>query len=158
MARPVLLVGVTGGLGAPVLQGLVEGGLQAGEAAVLTRRTDSPTALALAQQGFTLVQGDLDDAASVAAALQGVRAVYVHALSKDAGGGAWRGGAFFAPCRQRSSNSWAPELPRAAARATRREGERESEGTKLVPPPALGPSPCCRQPRRTLRRWRAPGG
>ena len=89
---PVLLVGVTGGMGQPVLQGLAEGGLEATATAVLTRRTDSPAALALAQQGYTLVRGDLDDPASVAAALQGVRGVYVHALSKDAGEVPWVGG------------------------------------------------------------------
>lgn len=91
---PVLIVGATGGTGEPALQGLAEGGLQAGSAAVLTRRTDSPAALALTQQGYSLVRGDLDDPASLAAALQGVRAVYVHAGVRrgEEGGGLQTGG------------------------------------------------------------------
>jgi len=50
----------------------------------LSRNTGGPAAQALSAQGLGLVQGDLDDQASLSRALQGVDMVYCHALSKDA--------------------------------------------------------------------------
>jgi len=70
----VLVIGATGTQGQAVARRLLEGGHHV---RALTRNPRSPSALALASKGVTLVQGDLDEAASVEAAMRGADGVYL---------------------------------------------------------------------------------
>ena len=66
--RTVLITGATGKQGGAVIRALMGKGFRL---RAMTRKTDSPAALALAAAGVELVRGDLDDAASLKAALAG---------------------------------------------------------------------------------------
>lgn len=80
---PVLLIGVTGGTGSRAIQGFLDQGMN--NLRVMTRRVDldRPLLRRLQGMGVQLVAGDLDDAASLTAALQDVAAVYCHGLAGD---------------------------------------------------------------------------
>lgn len=70
----ILVVGATGAQGGSVARNLLSRGRFAVRA--LTRKPDSPAAQALRELGAEVVQGDLDDRASLAAALEGVYGVF----------------------------------------------------------------------------------
>jgi uncharacterized protein YbjT (DUF2867 family) len=70
----ILVFGATGAQGGSVARALLSRGKFAVRA--LTRKTDSPAANALRDLGAEIVQGDLDDPASLAAALEGVYGVF----------------------------------------------------------------------------------
>lgn len=71
--KVVLITGVTGAQGGAVAQELVGKGFRLRG---LTRKPDSDKAKAMALQGVEIVKGDLDDEASLKAALQGAWGVY----------------------------------------------------------------------------------
>lgn len=79
----VLLIGVTGGTGQRVIQGLLE--QQVTDLRILTRKLDltRPSLAKLSQAGLELVEADLDDATSLAQAFAGVSQVYCHAIAGD---------------------------------------------------------------------------
>jgi uncharacterized protein YbjT (DUF2867 family) len=66
--RSILITGATGKQGGAVIRALMGKGFRL---RAMTRKTDSAAALALAAAGVELVRGDLDDAASLEAALAG---------------------------------------------------------------------------------------
>jgi uncharacterized protein YbjT (DUF2867 family) len=66
--RTILITGATGKQGGAVIRALSGKGFRL---RAMTRKTDSAAALALAAAGVELVRGDLDDAASLKAALAG---------------------------------------------------------------------------------------
>jgi uncharacterized protein YbjT (DUF2867 family) len=66
--RTILITGATGKQGGAVIRALMGKGFRL---RAMTRKTDSAAALALAAAGVELVRGDLDDAASLKAALTG---------------------------------------------------------------------------------------
>jgi uncharacterized protein YbjT (DUF2867 family) len=70
---PVLVVGATGRQGGATARALLAAGAPV---RALVRDPDSPTAVALAARGATLVRGDLDDPASLRSAADGVRGVF----------------------------------------------------------------------------------
>ncbi len=70
----ILVFGATGAQGGSVARALLSRGKFAVRA--ITRKTDSPAANALRDLGAEIVQGDLDDPASLAAALEGVYGVF----------------------------------------------------------------------------------
>jgi uncharacterized protein YbjT (DUF2867 family) len=72
--KTILVFGATGAQGGSVARALLSRGKFAVRA--LTRKTDSPAANALRDLGAEIVQGDLDDPASLAAALEGVYGVF----------------------------------------------------------------------------------
>lgn len=72
--RTILVVGATGAQGGSVARALLARNQYAVRA--LTRKTDSPAAQALREAGAEIVQGDLDDPASLRAALEGVYGVF----------------------------------------------------------------------------------
>ncbi len=74
VSRDILVIGATGTQGRAVIRRLLEGGHKVRG---LTRTPSSKGALALAARGVTLIQGDLDDRASVATAMQGADGVYL---------------------------------------------------------------------------------
>lgn len=69
----VLVTGATGHQGGATARELLSLGYQVN---AMTRKPDSPAAKALAARGATVVQGDLDDAASLRRALAGVWGVF----------------------------------------------------------------------------------
>jgi uncharacterized protein YbjT (DUF2867 family) len=71
--RIVLVTGATGRQGGAVIRHLLPKGWKL---KALTRNPQSPTAQALTEQGVELVQGDLEDAASIARAAAGVYGIY----------------------------------------------------------------------------------
>jgi uncharacterized protein YbjT (DUF2867 family) len=71
--KPVLVTGATGRQGGAVLKHLLARGRPV---RVLTRRPDSPAALALAARGVEIAAGDMDDRASLERAMRGVGGVY----------------------------------------------------------------------------------
>ena len=71
--RLILVTGATGKQGGAVVHHLLERGLRV---RALTRDSTKPKAQALAEQGAEVVQGDLDDQASVQQALKGVYGVF----------------------------------------------------------------------------------
>lgn len=77
----ILLIGVTGGTGHQAVRGLKAQGLT--QLVAMTRDPEKPTSAALDSLGVTLVQGDLDNSASITRAMKGIDAVYLHALSHD---------------------------------------------------------------------------
>ncbi len=74
MKNTIAVFGATGAQGGSVARALLERGVFAVRA--ITRKTDSPAARALRDLGAEIVQGDLDDPASLAAALEGVYGVF----------------------------------------------------------------------------------
>lgn len=74
MKKTILVFGATGAQGGSVARALLARGVFAVRA--ITRKTDSPAAQALRDLGAEIVQGDLDDPASLAAALDGVYGVF----------------------------------------------------------------------------------
>ena len=72
--KTILVIGATGAQGGSVARNLLARGKYAVRA--LTRKPDSEAAQSLREAGAEIVQGDLDDAASLRAALQGVYGVY----------------------------------------------------------------------------------
>lgn len=79
----VLLIGVTGGTGGNVVKGFIEQGVT--NLSAITRKIDlnRPSLSKLSNAGVKLVEANLDDQASLAAALVGMSAVYCHATSAD---------------------------------------------------------------------------
>ena len=71
---PVLVIGATGHQGGAAARALLERGW---EVNALVRQPDSAAAGALREAGAALVTGDLDDPASLSAAMQGVRGVFL---------------------------------------------------------------------------------
>ena len=71
--RTVLVTGATGRQGGAVVRHMLPKGWKL---RALTRNPDGHAAKALARQGVEVVQGDLEDAASVARAAQGVYGIY----------------------------------------------------------------------------------
>lgn len=86
----VLLIGVTGGTGQQVVQGFIDGfsGLSEDMRPQLYVMTRSPTkaaSVALSEKfGCSLIQGDLDDPASLEKACQDMHILYCHGTSADA--------------------------------------------------------------------------
>lgn len=75
MSKKIILVfGATGAQGGSVARSLVSRGQYAVRA--FTRKADSPAAQALAAAGAEIAEGNLDDKASIAAALDGVYGVF----------------------------------------------------------------------------------
>ncbi len=72
--KTILVFGATGAQGGSVARALLARG--AFNVRAITRKPDSPTASALRDLGAEIVQGDLDDPASLAAALEGVNGVF----------------------------------------------------------------------------------
>lgn len=72
--QTILVFGATGAQGGSVARNLLARGVFSVRA--ITRKTDSPAASALRDLGAEIVQGDLDDPASLAAALDGVYGVF----------------------------------------------------------------------------------
>ncbi len=70
---PILVMGGTGQQGGAVARELLKRGH---EVRALTRRPGSPVARSLAGQGAKIVQGDLDDPASIRAAMSGAGAAF----------------------------------------------------------------------------------
>jgi uncharacterized protein YbjT (DUF2867 family) len=80
----VLLIGVTGGTGKNALKGFLEQGVT--DLRAITRKIDLTRSnlLKISNAGIELAEANLDDDASLRAALRGVSAVYCHGLSADA--------------------------------------------------------------------------
>lgn len=80
----VLLIGVTGGTGKNAVKGFLEQGVT--DLRAITRKIDlNRSSLSkLSDSGVELVEANLDDEASLEAALRGVSTVYCHGLSADA--------------------------------------------------------------------------
>lgn len=72
--RTILVIGATGTQGRAVIRHLRKAGHQVRG---LTRDPESKSARPLVEQGVTLVRGDLEDPASLEAAMQGVDGVYL---------------------------------------------------------------------------------
>lgn len=72
-SSPILVTGATGAQGGATARALLARGRLV---RALVRRPDAPAALALREAGAQLVRGDLDDAASLAQAMQGVAGVF----------------------------------------------------------------------------------
>lgn len=70
---PILVVGATGAQGGAVVRALLDDGVAV---RALVREPESPGARILASLGAELVRGDLEDTASLAQALEGVRGVF----------------------------------------------------------------------------------
>ena len=68
-SRVILVTGATGTQGGAVARELLDRGF---EVRAMTRSPDKPAAQALAELGAEVVQGNYDDAESIAAAMQGV--------------------------------------------------------------------------------------
>jgi len=79
----VLLIGVTGGTGGNVVKGFLEQGVT--NLRAITRKIDlnRPSLAKMNDAGVELVEANLDDKDSLAAAFAGVSAVYCHATSAD---------------------------------------------------------------------------
>ncbi|MDX2213785.1 MAG: NmrA family NAD(P)-binding protein [Oculatellaceae cyanobacterium bins.114] len=79
----VLLIGVTGGTGSNAVKGLLEQNVT--DLRAITRKIDleRPSLSKLHASGVELVEANLDDEASLAAAFAGVSAVYCHATAPD---------------------------------------------------------------------------
>jgi uncharacterized protein YbjT (DUF2867 family) len=79
----VLLIGVTGGTGYPVVQGVLDQGIT--DLRILTRKIDlnRPSLAQLSHAGLELVEANLDDATSLTDAFAGVQQVYCHATAGD---------------------------------------------------------------------------
>lgn len=79
----VLLIGVTGGTGANVVKGFLEQGVT--NLRAITRKIDlgRPSLSKMNDAGVELVEANLDDEASLAAAFAGISAVYCHATAAD---------------------------------------------------------------------------
>jgi uncharacterized protein YbjT (DUF2867 family) len=71
--KTIVVTGVTGSQGSATARALVQAGARVRG---LTRNPESPKAKMLAAKGVELVRGDLDDAASIGAALEGADGVY----------------------------------------------------------------------------------
>ncbi len=80
--RTVLVTGATGQQGGAVARALVGQGLAL---RALTRHPESDKARALAAQGIEVVRGDMDDAASLRQALQGVWGIFAVQNTWEAG-------------------------------------------------------------------------
>lgn len=80
----VLLIGVTGGTGKNAVKGFLDTGVTHLHA--ITRKIDlsRPNLSKIRDAGVELVEANLDDEASLQAALKGISAVYCHGLSADA--------------------------------------------------------------------------
>jgi uncharacterized protein YbjT (DUF2867 family) len=72
-ATGILVLGATGTHGGGVARALLSSGMRV---SALTRDRSSPGARALENDGAQLIGGDLDDAGSIAAAMDGIRACY----------------------------------------------------------------------------------
>lgn len=81
-SKKILITGVTGNQGGSVAAALAGSNFQLQG---MTRKPDSPAAQALKKQGVTIVQGDLDDAASLKKALAGAWGVYAVQNTWEAG-------------------------------------------------------------------------
>jgi uncharacterized protein YbjT (DUF2867 family) len=81
--RTVLVAGATGQQGGAVTKHMLAAGWHV---RALTRSPDKPAGKALAAKGVELVQGDLDDAASLERALTGVNAVFSVQTFRGKGG------------------------------------------------------------------------
>ncbi|KAB8335240.1 NmrA/HSCARG family protein [Scytonema tolypothrichoides VB-61278] len=79
----VLLIGVTGGTGGNVVKGFLEQGVT--NLRAITRKIDlnRPSLAKMNDAGVELVEANLDDEATLAAAFAGISAVYCHATSAD---------------------------------------------------------------------------
>ncbi|MEC4812073.1 MAG: NmrA/HSCARG family protein [Scytonema sp. PMC 1069.18] len=79
----VLLIGVTGGTGSNAVKGFLEQGMT--NLRAITRKIDlnRPSLAMMNDAGIELVEADLDDEASLEAAMRGISAVYCHATTPD---------------------------------------------------------------------------
>ena len=92
--RPLLVIDVTGRTGRRALEGLLAAGVPPTDISLLSSRPASAAHADLLARGMEVVGADLDSEGSLQAALGGRGgAVYIHALSADAGGwvGGWAG-------------------------------------------------------------------
>lgn len=80
--KPILITGATGQQGGAVCHELLGKGF---DLRAMTRKPESEAARALAAHGVTVVQGDLDDADSLARALDGVWGVFAVQNTWEAG-------------------------------------------------------------------------
>jgi len=81
-SKKILITGATGQQGGAVAAALAGSGF---ELQGMTRKPDSPAAAALKQKGVTIVQGDLDNAASLTKALAGAWGVFAVQNTWEAG-------------------------------------------------------------------------
>jgi len=81
-SKQILITGATGSQGGSLIAALEGSGFQLRG---MTRKPDSPAAQALSAKGVTIVQGDLDDAASLKKALAGAWGVYAVQNTWEAG-------------------------------------------------------------------------
>ncbi|MGG6298170.1 NmrA/HSCARG family protein [Leptolyngbya sp. AN02str] len=79
----VLLIGVTGGTGSNAVKGFLEQNVTNLRAMTRKRDLNRPSLAHLQNSGVELVEADLDDEGSLAAAFEGVSAVYCHATAPD---------------------------------------------------------------------------
>ncbi|HQR17662.1 MAG TPA: NmrA/HSCARG family protein [Gemmatimonadales bacterium] len=80
--KTVLITGATGQQGGAIINALTGSGLRL---VGMTRKLESPAALALKKKGVTLVQGDLDDPESLKKALAGAWGVFAVQNTWEAG-------------------------------------------------------------------------
>ena len=81
-SKKILITGATGQQGGAVAAALAGSGF---ELQGMTRKPDSPAAAALKQKGVTIIQGDLDNAASLTKALAGAWGVFAVQNTWEAG-------------------------------------------------------------------------
>src|ERR1700744_886713 len=86
--RTILITGATGQQGGAVVQALQGSGFHLRG---MTRKPDSERAEALARQGIEIVKGDLDDEATLRAALAGAWGVFGVQNAGEAGPGRGEG-------------------------------------------------------------------
>ena len=79
----IVVVGASGGTGKRALQGLLDAGCKPAQLRVLTRDPAKPSLQPLRALGMPLVQADLDDPATLPAALAGCAGCYVHSTAAD---------------------------------------------------------------------------
>jgi len=85
MVQPILVLGATGGQGGAVANALLERGVSV---RALVRNAAKDSAQRLSHRGVELVEGSLDDHASLIAAMHGAAAVFVVTTPFEAGPGA----------------------------------------------------------------------
>ncbi|MBR8833059.1 MAG: NmrA/HSCARG family protein [Stigonema ocellatum SAG 48.90 = DSM 106950] len=79
----ILLIGVTGGTGGNVVKGFLEQGVTNLRAITRTIDMNRPSLSKMNDAGVELVEANLDDENSLAAAFAGISAIYCHATSAD---------------------------------------------------------------------------
>lgn len=79
----ILVVGASGGTGMLALQGMLDTGCAPSRLCVLSRNPSKPSLQPLVAQGVQVRWGDLDDPATLPAAVEGCSGCYVHSTTAD---------------------------------------------------------------------------